>query len=426
MARQKNKLVKRGLGLPVENFNSKTSPSHVKYQEHRKKPAGLGRPLYRYHKKRNDWRSQLAKDLGLPSDTKFIFRNKSDNEDKIKEDELIEIFHGTVVVINKDDFSVVLVVRCNLFASMDKNLREKFDNAISTTFIHARARNICKINGAHKDDPEDDEHVVCGCMCCCGWRGGSDFERSLGAYAVSAFTAGSEDRLLTDVERMKRFHIIRDFLAERFSTLSLSIFKSNLALALEANIPGFDEPEWQDTPNGKVFASNLVVTWDGFCNRPHTDRDHTRYASGLWSLIDRENGKPIEGHASKKLGSVEGACFIVKRFGVKVVLGLCDGIYELLWDLTVPHYTSSSISRNAKGKVVEHKKCPVTLYGSSCQISESLVNRVRLLEKEREGMSDGEWQIFKTKRVKSHGDEISLKKAKLDAVKLSKGKKNKC
>lgn len=420
MGRQQNKIVKRAAGVPVKNYSSKTSPSHLKYQEHRKKPTGLGRPLYRYHKKRNDLKAQLAKELGLPPNTKFIFRSKSNDVDDIDEEELIEIYYGTVVVIDKEDLSVVLVVRCTPFSSMDSKLREQFDNTISTTFLHARARNLCKVNGAHKDKKDDEEeHVVCGCMACCGWRGGSDFERSLGAYAVSAFTATTEDRLLTDLERMTRFHIIRDFLAERLSTLSLSIFKTNLALALEARVPGFDELEWQDTPNSRVFASNMVVTWDGFSNRMHTDKDHSRYASGLWCLIDRKTGNPIEAKEAKKLGSVDGACFVVKRYGVKVVLSRCDGMYEMLWDVKVPHYTSTSISRNAKGKVIEHKDCDVTLYASSCQISASLVNRIRILEKEKEGLSDADWQILKKKRVKSYGDENDGKMKKIKLKKKS-------
>lgn len=205
MGCQQNRLVKLAAGVPVKNFSSRTSPSHVKYQAHRKKPTGLVRPLYRYHKKRNDLRFQLAHELGLPPNTKFLFRRKRDNVEKVEVDDLIEIYHGTVAVIDKDDFSLVLVVRCTLFASMDLTLREQFNNTSSTTFIHARARNQCSIHGAHKEDSEDDEHHVCGCMACCGWRGGSDLKRSLGAYAVRAFTATTEDRLLTDLERMQRF-----------------------------------------------------------------------------------------------------------------------------------------------------------------------------------------------------------------------------
>lgn len=55
---------------------------------------------------------------------------------------------------------------------------------------------------------------------------------AVGAYAMSAFTATSMDRMLTDQERMTQFHKIRDFLAGRFASLSLYVFKTNLALGL--------------------------------------------------------------------------------------------------------------------------------------------------------------------------------------------------
>lgn len=152
---------------------------------------------------------------------------------------------------------------------------------------------------------------------------------------MSAFTATSEDRMLTDKERMERFHIIRDFLAGRFASLSLYVFKTNLALGLSTNVPGFDDEKWQDTPKGMVFASNMAVSCDGFANRMHIDKDHTRYAFGLFGLINRETGLPCSKEEAKSLGSVEDLYFVLKPFGIKIALSRCNGIYEMLWDTKV-------------------------------------------------------------------------------------------
>lgn len=46
---------------------------------------------------------------------------------------------------------------------------------------------------------------------------------------------------MQDGDRMVEFHKLRDFWSERFSSLSLKTFKSNQALAFDANIPGFDD-----------------------------------------------------------------------------------------------------------------------------------------------------------------------------------------
>jgi hypothetical protein len=164
---------------------------------------------------------------------------------------------------------------------------------------------------------------------------------STGVYAMSAFTATVLDRMLTDQERMTRFHKIRDFLAGRFSSLSLYVFKTNIALGLITEVPGFDDVEWQNTPNGQVFASNITVSCDGFANRIHVDRDHTRYAFGLFGLINRLTGKPCDKEEAAKLGSVEGLYFVVKDFGIKVALSRCNGLYEILWDTKVSSSTQA-------------------------------------------------------------------------------------
>lgn len=142
---------------------------------------------------------------------------------------------------------------------------------------------------------------------------------------------------------MEAFHLIRDFWAERFSALSLSIFKTNLALALQARVPGFDNLNWQYTPNGRVFASNLVVTCDGFSNHSHTDRDHTRYAFGMFGLVlratgepyDKEKGVKVGNKEPIKLGDVRGATFRMDDFGISVEFDKCNGQIEMLWDTKV-------------------------------------------------------------------------------------------
>lgn len=134
---------------------------------------------------------------------------------------------------------------------------------------------------------------------------------------------------------MAKFHQIRDFLAERFGSLAFSVFISNIQLAFDANVPGFDDLEWQDTPNGLVFASNLIVTCDGFFNKPHQDKDHTRYSFGINCLIDRKTGMPYQLEGSANKGTICGAMFIVPEFDIVIDYDRCDGLYETVWDSTV-------------------------------------------------------------------------------------------
>lgn len=141
------------------------------------------------------------------------------------------------------------------------------------------------------------------------------------------------ERIATDQERMSHFHEIRDFWAERFSSLSLYAFESNRNLAQKTKIPGFDHLEWAETPNGQVFASNLTVTTD-FHNKSHFDKDRSRYAFGIFACVDRKTGEPhvVEGQSEK--GELADAAFISSKFGVEVSFDIC-GTTELVWDSKV-------------------------------------------------------------------------------------------
>jgi hypothetical protein len=67
---------------------------------------------------------------------------------------------------------------------MDPKLRDKYNHSISTTFLHARARNQCKIHSSLQkhdlEEGEEEEEPLCGWMGCCGWRGGCDKNKSAG------------------------------------------------------------------------------------------------------------------------------------------------------------------------------------------------------------------------------------------------------
>lgn len=152
---------------------------------------------------------------------------------------------------------------------------------------------------------------------------------------MSAFGSATDERIESDQDRMKQFHLIQDFWAERFGLLSMFIFQTNLDLASEADVPGFEDIEWQYTQNGKVFASNLVVTCDGFYNEAHVDKDRTRYSFGMFCLANRKTGRPHEKAKESNLGHVEGSTFCVEEFGIFVPFDLCEGVIEMIWDTTV-------------------------------------------------------------------------------------------
>lgn len=62
--------------------------------------------------------------------------------------------------------------------------------------------------------------------------------------------------------------------------------------------------------------------------------------------------------------------------------------------------------------MTKHKSCKVTRYGLSCQISESMVQRIQLLSEKKKKMGESKWLKYCGTRVKSYEDEVEKKKKK--------------
>ena len=147
----------------------------------------LTKSYTRHHAKRKALKAKLTSELGLPLDTKFILRYSLKDRPDLAGRDRISISSGTVVVINKLDLSIVLAVKCIPFEDMDAALRESYNHSISTTFLHARARNQCKIHSSIQADGNENDEMkpLEGWMGCSGWRGGCEKDKSLGEAALS-------------------------------------------------------------------------------------------------------------------------------------------------------------------------------------------------------------------------------------------------
>lgn len=161
---------------------------------------------------------------------------------------------------------------------------------------------------------------------------------SSGPYSLNNFTSNQEERMEDNAKRMKMFFEIRDFWAKRCASLLLSTFESNQKLAMESCVPSFDDLEWAGTPNGKAFASNLVVTADCFHNLSHVDKDHTKFSFGMFCRIVRETGELYDQEQNPKLGDVHKCTFVIQDYGVKVDFDGCNGTIEMIWDTEVSLY----------------------------------------------------------------------------------------
>lgn len=180
---QKAKVRRLKAGLSAPNYNSKTKPSFALAKKKKQKLDALFHAYQHRHPKRTALKAQLIEELGLPSDTLFIFRWSSEDRPDIKY-HLISIYYGTVVLINKMNLCLEFLVRVIRFDLMSTALRESFRFAISSPFLAARSRRKCNTN--HTVQALIKAHMHWGWLGGCGWRGGTDAGKSLGMSFFSA------------------------------------------------------------------------------------------------------------------------------------------------------------------------------------------------------------------------------------------------
>lgn len=207
MPRKASRARKERSGVPKGNYKSKTSPLAIKAHQEQRKLDSIGRVYPRKHCKRQELKQKLLKELGLPPETSFIFRRPriatetptqgggteaddssqsvNDLEEHLSSRNIIKINKGTTVIINRDNFASVAVVQCNPFDSMSAELRSRFSNNISSSYLHAQARNQCTTHKSVR--PLEEAHKFWGWMGWCGWRGGCEKGKSLGRVVFNPF-----------------------------------------------------------------------------------------------------------------------------------------------------------------------------------------------------------------------------------------------
>ncbi|KAH9816671.1 hypothetical protein DFH28DRAFT_890880 [Melampsora americana] len=178
MPRSKNRKRQKRLGYSTENFKSKTSACFLNGRLRWEQKNDIGKVFPRRHTARTQLKESLAVKFGVPEETTFIFREKASDRAEGTYTTHLKLNFGTTVVVDKNDLSLVLAVRCNEFKDMTPQERESFRTGISTPFKHARAR---LTNDLHNSI----QILVLallywGWMGCCGWRGGSDTGRFFG------------------------------------------------------------------------------------------------------------------------------------------------------------------------------------------------------------------------------------------------------
>ncbi|EGG01036.1 uncharacterized protein MELLADRAFT_92771 [Melampsora larici-populina 98AG31] len=386
------------------------SPATLKSRLLRSIKRHLERPKPALPNARVAKKAELTKHYGLPEDSKFLFLKKGRHFGKPR----LSLSYGTVVCLDADTLELLLVVQFVEPTEMEDSVFKSYNHSISTIYQHAKARNEVKGNAATYRGRRKGRKF--GRMYAAGFRPGYDHEVKGGQYTWNEETASDLQKMEEDLKRQGNLPAIESFFAERFSSLSLFAFESNATLAAQSNAPSWANESFYVSPNSKVFGSNIVVTCDEFVNKKHKDRDSSKYAFGLFSLVDRATGKLYQRGLTAPRGDTLGARFILDDYNVDVNLDASDGVIEMLWNSQIHHRTSASKTYDVDHKQISVETAEITRFGCSCQISQALVNRLDKVKALRSTMSEEDWDTYQASVLTGYKEQAH-KKMKALAIK---------
>ena len=206
-------------------------------------------------------------------------------------------------------------------------------------------------------------------MCCFT---GMDKGKTLGHFAPSSFVQQNTSRLQEWEEDQKtRLKWISCFYKKRFNFLAPSLNDVMLNEAKENNIPDISDCEFDKLESESPFVNKLIFTVDRFENRIHLDNDRSTYAFGIFLPIFKNTGKLAsfeDGFGSK------GGEFVIPTYKCCVDFAAFNGIVEMIW----------RSNKDFHGTVSSEFKSDFSRIGSSAQISENLVGRIKNLMVQKE------------------------------------------
>ncbi len=202
-------------------------------------------------------------------------------------------------------------------------------------------------------------------------------------------------------------------MAKQFETLSLHAYESNCEIGARFNAPSFASTSAATPENLEVFASNVVVTFDGFHNAPHCDHDATQFAFGLFGTINRASGLLSRASANGTHGKVLGSHFFLDDYNLFINYDLCDGVVEQVWNTQVRHHTPAPRFLDSFGRLIYPTESFITRFGCSAQISLWLVKRLVSMSRLRGERSDEEWKDCLKTLVTGYYHDFDKKMGKL-------------
>eukprot|EP01113_Clastostelium_recurvatum_P042233 TRINITY_DN682_c0_g2_i1.p1 TRINITY_DN682_c0_g2~~TRINITY_DN682_c0_g2_i1.p1 ORF type:complete len:415 (+),score=71.80 TRINITY_DN682_c0_g2_i1:62-1306(+) len=381
--------------------------------EYKKSKRNSGKAKDGRAKKARLLKKEICASLGLPLDTElhFIVRTKDTPHADglvgtvpLADDATFEYYFrisspGINVVVDKDTDEVVFIALLTPWDTMDPNLMRQSGFIFRHFYEDSQLHDKVSSNGAHKQGG--------GVMYAIGWRPGTVRGITFGVYHQGANVSDEEWQAV----RRRDIGVHRIF-SERFYGLAPHLFNDVQLQLASARLPvlgsayqptsatyqpvsrkerlrydrkimrearsafkGSDiESDGEWCPDNWLFTSNLTFTLDNFFNAAHRDGDLSDWTYGMWAGCTMDGQIITDGSFQSRDGF-----FYMADYKVLVDFAHLDGLAEIVW--AGRHHVHGTVSGQfAPGQ---------TRYGSSCQLSRRLNERVQLYHRTlKEGLKE--------------------------------------
>ncbi|MBW0561037.1 hypothetical protein O181_100752 [Austropuccinia psidii MF-1] len=211
---------------------------------------------------------------------------------------------------------------------------------------------------------KNNKKLLGGIMKGIGFCPGSDSGKYAGVYSrkpgLTPHQIELDNMQWTKPQQYDKFVYLR---ISHFSRLDAN---ENQSLMEAARLPNFSQLEWTSANQKAEFKSfaNVIVTQDGFFNKPHQDLNNLKaWTYGIFSFVAKKYF-----HPQPTVFTPSGHGLHFPKLKMEINFSKKPGIMEITWKTsTMVHHTTKPLP-----EIINHDK--ITHFGCSFQINHKLFN----------------------------------------------------
>ncbi|KIY60667.1 hypothetical protein CYLTODRAFT_427803, partial [Cylindrobasidium torrendii FP15055 ss-10] len=214
-----------------------------------------------------------------------------------------------------------------------------------------------------------------GIMCALGWHPAYQKNKNIAAYGPNGLEMWGE---LIDFHDKELPTELYEVYLERFKSLCAGNLDALITAAREAGAPNLGLRNWSGSSDELHLAGAnvLTLTYDGFCNTAHRDKDKSPQAFGMWWTGQVANDRQEYLHETTSHGKVRGGGFYFPEYEILVDFeNTGDSLVEVFWQGCLDYHVTLGAEESNDA----------TRWGTSIQLTKSVADRTAQLVKAPNG-----------------------------------------